>query len=135
MTDVSGTDAAAYREALDFLLAHREDYAGAVRDFRWPELSEFNWALDHFSPLARELGGAPALVWDGGQVGYAELDAWSSRAANFLRKCGVRRGDRVLLMLSNVPELWAAFLACMKLGAVVIPATTLLTPDDLRDRF
>ena len=48
---------------------------------------------------------------------------------------GVRRGDRVLLMLGNVVPLWESMLAAMKLGAVVIPATTLLTRDDLIDRF
>ena len=48
------------------------------------------------------------------------------RAANWLRGLGVRRGDRVLLMLPNVPPLWEVMLACMKLGAVVMPATTLL---------
>lgn len=135
MTQGVTAGAGAYREALAFLLAHREDYEGATRDFHWPELGEFNWALDHFAPLARELGDAPALVWDGGHLGYAALEAWSNRAANFLRSRGVRRGERVLLMLSNIPELWVAFLACMKLGAVVIPATTLLTPEDLQDRF
>lgn len=127
-------DAHAFREALDVLLARRDD-PGAARDFRWPEVNTFNWALDHFAPLAAELGDAPALIWDGGAQSYRDLDAAANRAANFLRSLGVRRGDRVLLMLSNVPELWSAFLACMKLGAVVIPATTLLTADDLRDRF
>ena len=47
----------------------------------------------------------------------------------------MRRGDRILLMLGNVVPLWEVMLAAMKLGAVVIPATTLLTPDDLADRF
>ena len=47
----------------------------------------------------------------------------------------VKRGDRVLLMLGNVLPLWEVMLAAMKLGAVIIPATTLLTPTDLADRF
>ena len=59
----------------------------------------------------------------------------SNRVANYLRGLGVRRGDRVLLMLGNVVPLWESMLAAMKLGAVVIPATTLLTRDDLIDRF
>ena len=46
----------------------------------------------------------------------------------------LQRGDHVLLMLGNVPPLWDVMLACMKLGAVIIPATTLLTADDLRER-
>ena len=128
------TRPATYRQALDLVLG--QPGASDLRStFSWPSLDTFNWTLDHFSPLARELGDAPALVWSGGQVSYAELEAHSNRVANFLRDRGVRRGDRVLLMLSNIPELWTTFLAAMKLGAVVIPATTLLTPADLRDRF
>ncbi|MBF6592876.1 MAG: AMP-binding protein [Thermaceae bacterium] len=125
----------AYHAAIAFLSAHREDYQGAVEGFHWPPLEEFNWALEHFSPLALELGSAPALIWEGGQVSYAELEAWSNQTANYLRAQGVGRGDRLLVMLSNIPELWAVFIAAMKLGAVIIPATTLLTPEDLRDRF
>ena len=59
----------------------------------------------------------------------------SNRAANFLRRQGVRRGDRILIMLGNVPELWEITLAAMKLGAVFSPATTLLTAGDLQDRI
>ena len=125
----------AYRSALAFLQAHREDYRGAFEGFQWPVLDEFNWALEHFSPLALELGEAPALLWDGGAMSYGELEARSNQTANYLRSLGLNRGDRILVMLSNIPELWAAFLAAMKLGAVIIPATTLLTQKDLRDRF
>ena len=46
-------DAAAFREARDFLLAHRERRAEAYARFRWPRLTRFNWALDHFDPMAR----------------------------------------------------------------------------------
>ncbi len=127
-------DAMAYQEALAFLQGHATDQPAAVAGFRWPQLTRFNWALDHFAPLAARLGDAPALLWEGGQLGYAPLDAAANRAANYLRALGVGRGDRVLLMLSNVPELWVAMLAAMKLGAVVIPATTLLSEADLADR-
>ena len=45
----------------DFLLRHRTDYATAVREFRWPELRHFNWALDHFDRLAEEQAGEDGL--------------------------------------------------------------------------
>jgi len=60
MTASSGTGVAAFLAARDFLLKHREDYATATRDFRWPPLGEFNWALDYFDALARG-NDAPAL--------------------------------------------------------------------------
>jgi acetyl-CoA synthetase len=128
--------------AREFLAAHREDYDTAYRDFRWPEIDEFNWALDHFDAVAAdpERGAARAL-WiveqDGSEAHwtFAELADRSNRVANWLRSHGVRRGDRIILMLGNQVELWETLLAAMKLGAVVIPATTLLTASDLRDRL
>src|SRR6185369_14479605 len=66
---------------------------------------------------------------------FAELSRRSNRVANWLRGLGVRRGDRLILMLGNQVELWESVLAAMKLGAVVIPATPLLGPADLRDRL
>jgi acetyl-CoA synthetase len=128
-----------FLEARDFLLAHRSDYATAYRDFRWPELSEFNWALDYFDVMAR--GNDKPALWvvneDGSEqkLSFAQLSARSNQAANFLRGLGVKRGDRILMMLGNEVPLWETMLAAIKLGAVLIPATTLLTTDDLLDRF
>jgi acetyl-CoA synthetase len=132
-------DTEAFLLARDLLLASRGDHARAVDEFRWPKLAEFNWALDYFDALAQG-NDAPAL-WvveaDGTEhkSSFAQLSARSSQVANFLRQQGVKRGDRVLVMLGNEPALWEAMLAAMKLGAVVIPATALLTADDLRDRL
>ncbi|NBH08536.1 AMP-binding protein [Amycolatopsis sp. SID8362] len=130
-----------FRSARRFLLDHREDHDTAVDGFRWPELTEFNWALDWFDALAAdpESAARPAL-WlveeDGSEAKYtfAELAERSNRVANWLRAQGVRRGERLLLMLGNQVELWEVLLAAMKLGAVVIPASTLLGPADLPDR-
>ncbi len=131
--------ATAFIEARDFLLARREDYDAAYRDFRWPVLDRFNWALDYFDPMA--VGNDRPGLWivdEGGgetKLTFAELAERSSRIANYLRSLGVRRGDRLLMMLGNVAPLWECMLAAMKLGAVIIPATTLLNRDDLLDRF
>jgi acetyl-CoA synthetase len=125
--------------ARDFLFAHRTDYQTAYRDFRWPVLDRFNWALDYFDPMAR--GNDALALWivnEGGsehRLSFAEIAERSNRVANHLRALGVKRGDRVRLMLGNVVPLWECMLAAMKLGAVIIPASTLLTRDDLVDRF
>jgi acetyl-CoA synthetase len=133
------SELAKFIAARDFLLTHRTDYATAVREFRWPELEHFNWALDYFDALAAgNSRTALHVVEESGaeeRRSFAELSARSNQAAGFLRSLGVARGDRVLLMLGNELPLWETMLACMKLGAVMIPATTLLAPDDLRDRF
>ena len=104
-----GMSATAFLEARDFLLAHREDYEPAYRDFRWPELDRFNWALDYFDPMAQ--GNDRTGLWivdEGGgetRLSFAEIAQRSSRAANYLRGLGVRRGDRLLMMLGNVAPL------------------------------
>ncbi len=135
----SASATAAFRAARDLLLRHREDHDFARREFAWPELDEFNWALDWFDVIAGEHPDRPALriVADDSDVSltYAELAAKSGQVAKWLRGLGVRRGDRVLLMLGNVAPLWEVILATMKLRAVIIPASTLLQPADLTDRI
>jgi acetyl-CoA synthetase len=131
--------ATSFLASRDFLLDAREDYERAYRDFRWPVLDRFNWALDYFDPMAYR-NDRPALwiVDEGGdehKLSFAQMADHSNRVANHLRGLGVQRGDRILLMLGNVVPLWVVMLAAMKLGAVTIPATTLLTRDDLLDRF
>ena len=131
--------AADFLRARDFLLAHRTDYAAVRRDFHWPQLSEFNWALDHFDTMAA--GNDNVALWiveESGEehrLSFATLAARSNQVANWLRAQGVQRHDRVLLMLGNEVALWETMLAAIKLGAVVIPATSLLTRDDLCDRL
>ncbi len=129
----------AFKAARDFLFAHRFDYATAHRDFRWPALDHFNYALDWFdAELARNNPDGLALKITGAGAAtrtFGELSEASNRVANGLRALGVKRGDRILLMLGNVVPLWETMLAAMKLGAVVIPATTLLAASDLKDRF
>jgi acetyl-CoA synthetase len=123
----------------DLLLKHREDYEKAKSDFRWPDLPDFNWALDYFDRFAQgNSQAALILVDDGGgleQVSFEDMRHRSNRTASWLRQIGVKRGDRVLLMLGNIAPLWELILACMKVGAVVIPTATLLQREELLDRL
>jgi acetyl-CoA synthetase len=133
-----------FQQARAFLLEHRTDYEAAVRGFRWPDPVPFNWALDWFDA---ELAQRPesrdrAALWivDAGsdretKLSFAPLSRRSNQVASFLRAQGLRRGDHLLLLLGNVVPLWETMLAAMKLGVIVIPATTLLTSNELRDRL
>jgi acetyl-CoA synthetase len=133
-----------FQEARAFLLEHRADYDTAMKQFRWPDPVPFNWALDWFdAALARDPASKDrAALWivDAAseketKLSFETLSRRSSQVANFLRAQGLKRGDHLLLLLGNVVPLWETMLAAIKLGVVVIPATTLLTPDELRDRL
>jgi acetyl-CoA synthetase len=126
-------------EARDFLQRHRTDYDTAYRDYQAPQLDRFNWALDFFDEEAR--GNHQTALWVVGEDGteqkisFADMSSRSHQVAQYLYECGVRRGDRVLLMLPNRVELWEIMLAGIKLGAVLVPTTMLVSTVDLKDRL
>src|SRR5271168_5212744 len=129
-----------FREARDRLLELSDDYYGARAAFSWPRPHEFNWALEWFDAelAAGEHGRKVALKIIGERVEtrtFADLRLESSRLANGLRALGAKRGDRLLMMLGVVPELWATMLAAMKLGLVLIPAMPTLGQADIADRI
>ncbi|MBV8188224.1 MAG: AMP-binding protein, partial [Alphaproteobacteria bacterium] len=132
-----------FQEARQFLLANRTDYATAIAGFRWPDPVPFNWAIDWFDtelasiPVSRDRCALWIVDVASGhetRLTFAELGRRSNQVANWLRAQGLGRGDHLLLVLNNVAPLWEVMLAAMKLGVVVIPATTLLTAEELADR-
>ena len=128
-----------FKTARDLLFTHATDYGKAKKAFAWPQFREFNWALDWFDVIAKD-NDKPGL-WiveeDGREKSrsFAELSSRSNQVANWLRGHDMKRGDRVLVMLGNQLELWESLLAIMKLGAIMIPASTLLQTEDLLDRI
>ena len=101
----------------------------------------FNFATDVLDRWARERPQGLAL-WHVNaatrveqKITFRQMAELSRRAANFLRNCGVVRGDRVLLMLPRVPQWWIAMLGLIRLGAVPVPATLLLTSRDVNFRL
>jgi acetyl-CoA synthetase len=131
-----------FRSTRDLLLAQRTDYERAVAEFVPPRSADFNWALNWFDEVAADESTSERVALriiegDGSSrsVTYAEMSARSSQVASWLSSIGAVKGDRLLLMLGNQVELWETLLACIKLGVVVIPATTLLTSADLDDRI
>ena len=120
-----------FTEARDHLVSLQQDWERAREEFVWPRFEQFNFALDWFDAVAASeaRGSQDALVIleeDGSELrrSFADLSATSSRMANWLREKGVARGDRLILMLNNQVELWEVMLACIKLGAVMVPTTT-----------
>ena len=100
----------------------------------------FNFTCDIVEGWAKVRPGDLALwcVAESGsecRFSFAELADRSRRAAHRFHQAGVRRGDRVLLMLPRVPMWWMGMLGLIRLGAVPIPATTLLTAKDIQYRI
>jgi len=114
-------------------------WEGTRAEFRWPLFGEFNWVGDYFDVIAAGNDAtALRMVDDAGgdqSVSFAAMSARAAQVAAFLASQGVKRGDRLLLMLPNCTALWEVMLAAIRLGAVIIPATTLLEREDLRDRI
>src|SRR5437879_11663521 len=129
----------AFLAARDFLLQHREDYDTARCEFRWPALSEFNWALDYFDNYAR--GNSKPALWIANddarewKLSFAEMSRRSNQVATFLRRHGVKRGDRMVLILPNLVEVWGVQLAAMNLGAVYVSGAMVVTRRDLPGRL
>ena len=128
----------AFRDARDTLLKYRSDYANAVQHFKWPRLQHFNWALDYFDDMAQGNDRTALVIVDHDKTRKATFDQMrkrSAQVANHLRQLGVKRGEAIMLMMGNEPELWETMLAAIKLGAPFIPCSVLLTPKDLADRM
>ncbi len=130
-----------FRAARDQLVSVQTDYEAARANFEWPRFEHFNFALDWFDHLGTEAESKDreALViceQDGTSTRrtFAELSTRSSQLANWLTEQGVKRGDRVMVMLNNQVELWESMLACIKAGFVLNPATAMLGTVDLQDR-
>jgi len=129
----------AFLSARQFMFENSHDRVAACKGFKWPVLENFNWALDHFDVMAA--GNEKPALWiveEGGsetKVSFQEMSQRSNQVANALRGLGVKRGEGVLIMLDNVRPLWEVLLACIKLGAVMVPSTLLLSPADLTDRL
>ena len=126
--------------ARDLLVRHRTDLDAARAAFDWPRPEEFNFVSDWFDGLAETQPEETALWIVNGsgetlaRLTFAELAQRSKEAAAFLQEQGISRGDRILIMLGNQVELWEVMLGAIRIGAVLIPSTPQLAPDDLRDR-
>ena len=107
------------REMRDFLFTNATDYAAAREGFVWPEVDEFNFALEWFDVIAGEKPDRPAVQIVEADLSlhswtYGELSTRSDQVAAWLTRIGIRRGDHVIVMLNNTIELWEVMLAITK---------------------
>ena len=114
------------------------DYDAERREFKLDVPEYFNFATDVIGKWASN-PTKPAMLWVGQHgeergLTFAHFAEYSSRAANAFSALGIGKGDPVLVMLPRIPEWWESVLGLMKLGAIPIPCTTLLTPNDIQYR-
>jgi len=111
------------------------DYRKEYGEFSLTVPERFSFPLDVFDGW----GERTALFWTDGTAEQAfsfnELKALSSKGAGAFKKMGIKKGDKVLVMLPNIPEWWEVLLSLMRLNAIPIPATTLLTSKDIEYRL
>ncbi|MCL2024049.1 MAG: AMP-binding protein [Oscillospiraceae bacterium] len=112
------------------------DDRGIVTNYSFRNYEDFNFAYDCVDKIAESEPNRRALVWcneSGGEreFSYGDLKRESDKAANALSKLGVKKGDRVMVILKRHYQFWFTILALHKLGAVIIPATFLLKSHDV----
>jgi acetyl-CoA synthetase/medium-chain acyl-CoA synthetase len=113
-------------------------YEDRVAQFRWEIPEEFNFAWDVVDAYAQDRSRL-ALVWENeageeGRYTFWDFCERSRRFANVLLGLGVGRGDPVMIMLPRIPEWQIAFLAALRIGALVVPCTSQLRAKDVAYR-
>ena len=116
-----------------------KSYADFAANFRLTIPRDFNFAYDVVDVWAAEEPSREALLWTnpGGEerrFTFADMKELSDQTASFFQSLGVGKGTRVMLMLKRHWQFWPAMMALHKLGAVAIPATHLLTAEDIEYR-
>jgi acetyl-CoA synthetase len=113
---------------------------GEVIDYQLNVPGPFNFAYDVVDAIAAAEPGRRAMHWcneagESATFSFADLKDKSDRCASFFQSQGIRKGDRVMLILKRHYEFWFAILALHKIGAVAIPATNQLQVKDLIYRY
>lgn len=116
------------------------DENGNLLDFKLKVSENYNFGYDVVDEMARLAPDDTALVWTNPEkeektFTFADISILSNKAANVFRSYGIQKGDRVLVILKRNYEYWYVAPALHKLGAVIIPATHLLTPNDIDYRI
>ena len=113
-----------------------ESYEDFKENFKIEVPDNFNFAYDIVDEYAENIPDKVALVWcndkgDEQVFTFADMKYYSDKAANFFKKCGIKKGDTVMLTLKARYEFWFCILGLHKIGAVTIPATHMLRAEDI----
>ena len=114
----------------------KEDEHGALQEIKFTPTRNFNFAFDVVDAVADKNPNKRAMLWlskdkEERDFSFGDMKRLSNKAANYFKAKGIKKGDRVMLVLQRHYQFWIAILALHKLGAIVIPATHLLTKKDI----
>jgi len=130
-----------YKEAIykDYVSETFND-SGLLTDIKFHFADNFNFAFDVVDEVARRTPDALALLWTDLQGNerrftFSDISRLSNKAANVFRAHGIRKGDRVMLVLKRHYQFWIAMMGLCKVGALAIPATHMLFAHDFTYRF
>ena len=117
-----------------------ENEHGALVDVNYTNEDEYNFAFDTVDEIARKYPDKLAMVHVADDMTerrftYKDIKDASSQSANYFKSLGIKRGDRVMLVLKRHYQFWFAILGLHKLGAIAIPATNQLVEHDFTYRF
>ena len=117
-----------------------EDENGTPTALHFKNINHFNFAFDIVDEIARQRGDQTAMVHVSNDMTertftFKDMKDASNQAANYFTSLGIRRGDRVMLVLKRHYQFWFSILALHKLGAIAIPATNQLVQHDFEYRF
>ena len=117
-----------------------EDERGALQNIRFEDTDHYNFAFDTVDAIARREPDKLAMIHVANDMTerrftFKDFKDASSQSANYFKSLGIKRGDRVMLVLKRHYQFWFAILGLHKLGAIAIPATNQLVAHDFTYRF
>lgn len=116
------------------------DENGVLTDIQFRHEDKFNFAFDCVDKIADKTPDKLAMIWVGNdktehRFTFGDMKKYSNMTANYFESLGIKKGDRVMLILKRHYQFWFSILALHKIGAIVIPATNQLVEHDLSYRF
>ncbi len=116
------------------------DENGALKEFKLNYPDDFNFGYDVVDAIAQQTPDKKAIVWCNTEneehiFRFSDVSRYSNKMANVFKDAGITKGDKVMLVLKRHYEYWFAAVALHKLGAVMIPATHMLTVSDFEYRI
>lgn len=124
----------------DKFISTETDENGVLKSISFKNEDSFNFAFDVVDALADKSPGKTAMIWVGNNkvshtFTFSDMKRYSNMTANYFESLGIKKGDRVMLVLKRHFQFWFSILALHKIGAIVIPATNQLVEHDFDYRY